>query len=258
MAEPMCVTVEDGIATLTIRGAATRNALSVEVLDALLDALASLKANPNARVVIITGEGDKVFSSGGDLREMPVGSALEMHAGHARFMDLFRALSTLGKPTIARVAGHALAGGLGLILACDMAIAADDVYVGLPEIQVGLFPMMVMALLFRHVGRKHGMEMILSGRRVGADEAVHMGMLNRAVPRAALDEAVSELALRVGGYSPAILALGRNAFHQMEDMDLWTALDYLRGQLTLNTLTEDAAEGTQAFLEKRQPQWKGR
>ena len=144
------------------------------------------------------------------------------------------------------------------MLACDLAIATDDASFGTPEIKVGLFPYMIMALIFRHVGRKRGLEMVLTGDRLPASEAAEIGLINRAVPRAQLDGEVAALAAKISAKSPAILRLGKQAFHTMADMPMDEALEYLRGMLLVNTLTEDAAEGIMAFLSKRDPVWKGR
>lgn len=249
---------DDGIATITINRPDKRNALNTAVLDALIEAFETVRDDEDARVVVLTGAGDKAFSAGGDLGSMPSGGMLGMHQDRGRFIDVIEVMAKLGKPIIARVNGHALGGGFGLLLACDLAIAAEDALLGTPEIRVGLFPMMIMALIFRNVGRKKGMELMLMGKRIPAGEAEQLGMLNRVVDNDDLDEAVAEMAGRIAGFSPAILKLGRDAFYHSADMDLWSALEYLRSQLTLNTMTEDAAEGVMAFLQKRDPKWKGR
>jgi enoyl-CoA hydratase/carnithine racemase len=181
-----------------------------------------------------------------------------MHGDRRGFLTLFRAMREVGKPIIARVQGHCLAGGLGLMVACDLAVAGERATFGTPEIKRGLFPMMIMALIFRNVGRKKGMELILTGERIDAHEAERIGLINRVVADDELDQAVLELASRIASYSPAILKLGRDAFYAQDDLPLEKALDYLHTQLTLNTMTEDAAEGVMAFFQKREPQWKGR
>jgi len=159
---------------------------------------------------------------------------------------------------VARVNGHALGGGLGLVLACDLAVAVDAAELGTPEIDVGLFPMMVLAWLQRHVGRKRALELLLTGDRLKADEALRWGLLNRVVPRGELDATTRALAARVAGKSRAVLALGKSSFRTAEDLALPQAMEFLAGQLTLNLGTEDAAEGISAFLERRPPLWKDR
>jgi enoyl-CoA hydratase/carnithine racemase len=173
-------------------------------------------------------------------------------------IDARRAHKVRDQPTVARVNGHALGGGLGLVLACDLAVAVDSAELGTPEIDVGLFPMMVLAWLQRHVGRKRALELILTGDRLKAEDSLRWGLVNRVVPRAELDAATRALASKVAGKSRAILALGKSSFRDAEDMPLPQAMDFLAGQLSLNLGAEDAAEGIAAFLERRPPRWKDR
>jgi len=182
----------------------------------------------------------------------------ERHHDRRTFADLFRRLNRLGKPVIARVRGHCLAGGFGLAIGCDLVVASDDSSFGTPEVRRGLMPMMIMATIFRNVGRKKGMELLLTGERISAAEAERLGLINYAVPAAELDAKVDELARRVASMSPAVVRLGRDAFYAMSDMSFDQALEYLQAMLTVNLGTEDAAEGVRAFLEKREPVWKGR
>jgi len=250
---------EGGQALLTIDRPKARNALSPQVLDGLMAALDRAEADPAARVVVLTGAGEKVFCAGGDLGQMGgEGGFLATHDGRRAYARLLLRLQDIRKPTVARVNGHALAGGLGLVLACDLAVAAEHAEVGTPEIDVGLFPMMMMALLQRHLGRKRALEMVLTGERLPAREALSLGLLNRVVPAAELDTTVGALAGKLAGKSQAVLALGRRAFFTAEDMPLPAALEYLASQLSLNVLTEDAAEGVTAFIEKRPPKWNDR
>lgn len=251
--------VEGGQALLTIDRPKARNALSPEVLQGLMAALDRAEADPAARVVVLTGAGEKVFCAGGDLGQLGgEGGFLATHDGRRAYGRLLLRLQDLRKPTVARVNGHALAGGLGLVLACDLAVAVEHAEVGTPEINVGLFPMMMMALLQRHLGRKRALEMVLTGERMSAREALSLGLLNRAVPAAELDMTVGVLAGKLADKSQAVLALGRRAFFTAEDLPLPAALEYLASQLSLNVLTEDAAEGVSAFIEKRPPKWNDR
>ncbi|HEX8440613.1 enoyl-CoA hydratase/isomerase family protein [Archangium sp.] len=250
---------EGGQALLTIDRPKARNALSPEVLQGLLAALDRAEADPAVRVVVLTGAGEKVFCAGGDLGQLGgEGGFLATHEGRRVYGRLLQRLQDLRKPTVARVNGHALAGGLGLVLACDLAVAAEHAELGTPEIDVGLFPMMMMALLQRHLGRKRALEMVLTGERLPAREALALGLLNRVVPAAELDATVAGLAGKLAGKSQAVLALGRRAFFTAEDMPLPAALEYLASQLSLNVLAEDAAEGVTAFIEKRPPKWNDR
>ncbi len=166
-------------------------------------------------------------------------------------VQLFAAFRELGKPIIARVAGHALGGGLGLAVSCDIAIAADDVKLGTPEINVGLWPMMIMAVLHRNVGPKQAFKLYYTGQLVGAPEAVRLGLLTEALPRAALDPRVDELAGQIAAKSPAALRLGRTAFFESESLPLHEQLSYLRDQLAVLAATDDAREGIAAFLDRR-------
>ena len=253
--------VDGAVATITIDRPKRRNALNELVLGQLIAAFQTAKSDDAVRVVVLTGAGDRAFSAGGDLAPggaMGGGGVLAMHWGRGRFADALLAIRGLGKPVVARVNGAALGGGFGLLLACDLAVAADDVKIGCPEINVGLFPMMIMALIFRNVPRKLGVEMMLTGRRLTGQAAVDAGILNYAVPRAELDARVAELVGSLATKSPAILRLGLESFHAMSDMTMEQALSYLQSQLTLNTLTEDAAVGVMAFLQEKTPDWKGR
>ncbi len=248
----------DGIRTITIDRENRRNALNSAVLDGLKAAFAEAKADPEVRVVVLTGAGDRAFSAGGDLAPGGAmgGGALAMHWDRAGFVETLLAMRDLGKPIVGRINGHALGGGFGLLLACDIAIGRDDAKLGCPEIDVGLFPMMIMALIFRNVPRKVGMELILTGRKLLGAEAVQHGILNRAVPADELDGAVAEMAGNLASKSAAILKLGLSAFHSMSDLGYEDALRHLHTQLTINTLAVDAGEGIMAFLQKRAPQWK--
>lgn len=266
---PVRSQVEDGQALLTIDRPGARNALSPEVVQALRAALARAEADPAVRVVVLTGAGDRVFSAGGDLgalppapappvQAQPEGGFLAGHAPRREYGALLEALAGSPLPTVARVNGHALGGGLGLVLACDLAVAVDSAELGTPEIDVGLFPMMALAWLQRHVGRKRALELILTGDRLKAEDSLRWGLVNRVVPRAELDAATRALASKVAGKSRAILALGKSSFRDAEDMSLPQAMDFLAGQLSLNLGAEDAAEGIAAFLERRPPRWKDR
>jgi len=251
--------LEDGIALLTINRESRRNALNMDVLSELIAHLTDIKSDEHARVVVLTGAGEKAFCAGGDLSPgQASGGMLAMHHQRQQFVELFHTLRHLGKPVIARVNGHCLAGGLGLMLGCDLAIASDNATFGTPEIKVGLWPMMIMSVIFRTIGRRRAMEMILTGERMDAQEAKDIGLINHVVPVDELDNAVAELAKKLAGFSPAILRLGRDAFYAQEDMPMDKALPFLQSQLTLNTLAEDAAEGIMAFFGKRKPEWKGR
>lgn len=258
---PAVLYARDGaVARITLNRPESRNALSGEVMAGLREAFGRARADAEARVVVLTGAGDRAFCAGGDLG----GSSFqgkgfaERHHDRGDFADLFRILAGLGKPVIARVRGYCLAGGFGLALGCDLVVASEDSSFGTPEVKRGLFPMMIMATIFRNVGRKKGMELLLTGERISAREAERLGLINHAVPADALDAKVDELAAKIASLSPAVLRLGRDAFYTMADMEFDAALHYLQGMLTINVGTEDAIEGVRAFLEKREPVWKGK
>jgi enoyl-CoA hydratase/carnithine racemase len=250
--------VEAGTARLTIDREPARNALSPSVIQALTEGLRAADQDPLVRAIVLTGAGTRVFCAGGDLSGLSGDGFLAAHDGRRAYGALLQALSQVNKPTIARVNGHALAGGLGLVLACDLAVASADAGFGTPEIDRGLFPMMVTALLQRHLGRKRALELVLSGDRLTAAQALEWGLLNKVVPADQLDAATAALAAKVGGKSLAILSLGRRSFFTAEDLPLAQAVEYLAAQLSLNVLTEDAAEGVTAFLEKRPAKWTDR
>lgn len=251
--------VADGAAVLTIDRPKARNALSAQAMSELEEGLSRAEAEAQARVIVLTGAGEKSFCSGADLTLMAGGEGfLGGHEARRRYGLLLQRLQGASKPTLARVNGYALAGGLGLLLACDVAVASETAELGLPEVEVGLFPMQVIALLQRHVGRKRALELVMSGERLSAKQALEWGLVNRVVPAAELDREVRALTEKLGGKSQAVLALGRRAYFTAEDLPLAQAVEYLASQLSLNVLAEDAAEGVSAFLEKRRPQWKDR
>jgi enoyl-CoA hydratase len=249
-------------ARITLNRPDRRNPLGPSTIGELLHALKTAKDDDAVRVVVITGAG-KVFSAGGDLSSMGKGGTpLESGADEFRlpgtFVDLNLALTRLGKPSIAMVNGHALAGGLGLVVACDLAIAAEDAQLGTPEINVGLWPMMITATIFRNVNRKRGLELLVTGDKISAAQAAEMGLVTRAVPKDRLEAEVDALVEKLAGKSPLVMKMGMEAFHQVQDMELEPALRWLEGQLAAVLATEDAREGLSAFLEKRPPAWKGR
>lgn len=245
-------------ATLTIDEPERRNPLSTDTMRALRKHVEEALADPEVGVIVITGAGDKAFSAGGDLAGGFVDSPIAGHGARGALADLFRVMRRGGKPTIARVNGHALAGGFGLAAACDIVIAVDDATFGTPEINVGLFPMMITAILQRSMPQKAALELTMTGRRISADEALRLGVVSRVVPRDQLDVTVDEVVEALTSKSPAILQIGRDAFYAVQDMSFDAALDHLQSGLTTVAMSEDAAEGVAAFLEKRPPEWKGR
>ncbi len=253
-------------ALITLNRPERRNPIGPSTIGELLHAIDAAKHDAEVHVVIFTGAG-KVFSAGGDLGSMaeagssggtPLQSAAETFRLPGTFVDLNLALAHLGKPSIAKVNGHALAGGLGLVVACDLAVAADDAQLGTPEINVGLWPMMITATIFRNVNRKAGFELLVTGDKISAARAQEIGLVTRTAPRERLDAEVQMLVDKLLSKSPAIMRLGLQAFHKVQDLELEPALRYLEEQLGAVLQTDDAREGLTAFLEKRPPSWKGR
>jgi enoyl-CoA hydratase len=248
-----------GIATITLNDPDTRNALSAEMLAGLIEAFERARDDEAVRCVVLASSHEKVFSSGANLGgfagDVPL---VHKHFGSERFVELFKLIGALGKPTVCAAGGHVLAGALGIALACDLIVVSEEATFGTPEINVGAFPFMIMALIYRNVPRKKANELLLLGERFSAQEALAAGIVNKVVPAAELDAAVADWAQKLAGKSPVIMRLGKEAMRRQMDMPFEDALDYLRAQLTLALSTEDIVEGVTAFFEKREPQWKGR
>ncbi len=250
---------EGAVVTVVLNRPERRNALTWPMVDRLRGAVADAKADPDVRVLVLTGAGDRAFCAGADLGGMAAGaSELELHDGRGQLARLFEDLWALGKPTIAKVRGACLAGGFGLALACDLVLAAEDATFGTPEVDVGLWPFMATVPLCRSMPPKKALELMLTGRRVGATEADRLGFVTRVVPGDQLDAATAELASALAAKSPTAVRLGRDAFYRAWDASAAEALAALHPLLSVLAGTEDAAEGMAAFAEKRPPTWTGR
>ena len=251
---------EAGVRTIALDDPDKRNALSLELLDDLIGALETARSDPDTRCVVLASTPPKVFCAGGNLAAFgDDASIVDKHLANDRFPLLFKLLGELGKPSICAVGGHALAGGFGLTLACDLILARESATFGTPEINVGIFPFMLMALLYRNLPRKRVNQLMLLGERVSAHEAHELGFVNRVVPDGDdFDAAVMEWADRLASKSPVLMRFGKEAMHRQDGMHYDDALDYLQAQLSLAFATEDAREGLTAFLEKREPSWTGR
>jgi enoyl-CoA hydratase/carnithine racemase len=247
--------VEENVAWFTINREPQRNAISPEAVNLFLKHLDEAETDEDVRVILITGAGDRAFCSGADLAGRAGGKNEGAFHQYAR---LLKRLAGCPKPVVARINGYCLAGGMGFMLACDIVISRNDAKFGTPEVNVGLWPMMIGALIFRNVLRKKAMEMVLLGERFGADQALEMGLITRTVPPEKLDEEVQQVLKTLAGKSPVGLKIGKTAFYGMADMPFEEAVDFLSTKIAEVASTEDAREGITAFLEKRKPVFKGR
>ncbi len=248
----------DGVATITLNNPSRRNAIGPRMVNELLYALDDAIRDANVVAIVLTGEGERAFCAGGDFAQMSGGGDGTDLPPKGDYADLLLALTGAVKPVIARVNGHAMGGGLGLVAASHFAIGVREAKLGTPEIDVGLFPMMIMAVLERVMPRRALLRMMLFGERMSAERAVDVGLLDEAVPRERLDDAVRAIVDTVRQKSPIALRLGLEAMAAQRDLPLEDALPLLRDRLAACLATEDAREGLTAFLEKRPPVWKGR
>lgn len=253
--------VQNQVGRITLNRPQKRNPLSMRTVAELCHLLRQVRDDDSVRVVLLTGAGD-TFCAGGDLSDMgrispPQGDSDGGEQGSG-FADLNLLLCRLGKPTVAMVRGAAMGGGLGLVAACDLALAAESALFGTPEINVGLWPMIISLPLLRCVGRRQALRLMLGGQKVGAAEALRIGLVSEVHPDDALEARTEELARRLASRSSAVMALGLESFNSAQDMDLEPALRYLERQLWAVLATEDATEGIRAFMEKRRPEFKGR
>jgi enoyl-CoA hydratase len=269
----LLIEIENGVASLTLNRPEQRNALSPTLLHALREAFRELQSNPKARVITLTGSGDQVFCAGADLKAAraansaaeaspgkhesgPTRSSGEKSSSRSDFKNLLLEIQNCTKPTVALARGHVMAGGLGLFLACDLALACDDIHFSTPEINVGMFPMMVLGLLLPIVGRKRAIEMAFLGEKVSAKDALSYRMLNHVYSREEFESASREFVQELASKSSAILRIGKNAIHSIENLALKDSLTALESALEQVMKSEDSKEGIRAFIEKRKPQWK--
>jgi enoyl-CoA hydratase/carnithine racemase len=256
--EQVAVSLDEHVATVTLNRPEQRNPLSATMLRDLAAAFRWCQKESEVRVVVLTGAGDRVFCAGADLAgfdsEM---THLDRHRSRSLFVELFTLMAGLGKPIVGRINGHALAGGIGLACACDLLVSTDTATFGTPEINVGIWPMMIQAILSRNLPRKVLLEMEMLGDRWTATQMQGFGVVNRVVPHDLLDSAVKEITDKLAKKSPVAMQLGRDSFYKQQDMEFVAALAYLHSQFTLVTLTDDSKEGIKAFFEKREPDFKG-
>ncbi len=260
MSEDLLFEVREKVAFLTINRENRRNAISQEMVAGFLEGLERARHDPDVRALCITAVGQKVFCSGADLAVTLAkeGEDPAVGRGARSYARLLKEMSHFPKPLVARVNGHCLAGGLGLMMSCDIVIARDDTFFSTPEVNVGIFPMMIGALILRDLPRKKAMDMVLTGRRVSAPEAEEMGLITRSVAPDRLDEAVNETLRLLTSRSPIAYQIGKEAFRAMDDVHFDEGVDALCEALSRVIATEDAREGMAAFMEKREPRFKGK
>jgi enoyl-CoA hydratase/carnithine racemase len=257
--ETILYAAENGVATITLNQPDTRNAFSAELLRDVLAGLYEARDDDDVHVLVLTSSHDRVFSSGANLAGFGADVPLvHKHLGSRQILELFDLLAGFPKPVICAANGHVLAGALGVALACDLIIAKEGAEFGTPEINVGAWPFMVTALLYRNVPRKVANEMMMFGDRISAQRAKEIGIVNEVVAAEKFEATVDEWAAKLATKSPLIMRLGKQANYRSMDMAFADALDYLHSQLTIALSTEDIVEGVTAFFEKREPQWKGR
>ncbi|MGA2129986.1 MAG: enoyl-CoA hydratase-related protein [Xanthobacteraceae bacterium] len=245
---------------LTIDREDRRNALNAAVLNGLRDGIAGAAEEPGIRAVVITGAGDRAFCAGGDMKPDADGDPFRIDPAERDnpVVRLFHTIIDAPVPVIARVNGHALAGGFGLVCACDFAIVAEHARLGTPEVRVGLFPLMILPLMLRTVPRRKLIELCVTGEPISAGEALAHGMINHVVPRAELDAKVDALVASIAAGSPTAISVGRRALATIDGLPVEAALEYAQRVLPQLAQTEDAREGFRAFNEKRAPVWPGR
>ncbi|MCW2654217.1 MAG: hypothetical protein QOE41_1189 [Mycobacterium sp.] len=244
-------------AYVTLNDPERRNALSDALLDQLIELLQRAASDPRARVIVLTSSHPRIFSSGGNLDAFADDRAtIAKYAGLARFPTLYRTLTAIDKPIVCAANGDVLAGALGIALACDLVIAKESIRLGCPEINVGAFPFMISALIFRATGRLVANELMMTGRLISAAEAAASGLVNKVVPDAEFDDALRRWVADIASKSPLLLGMGKRALAATRDLPLESALDYLQAQLALAFTTDDLAEGVLAFKEKRSARWR--
>ena len=236
-----------------------RNALNRDVVTSIGAGIAAAEADPDCRAIVLTGAGDAAFCAGADLSGGPGGGfQIDFSDPRNPFVTLFKQMDACRLPIVARVNGHVMAGGMGLLCACDMAVAADHVRLGTPETRVGVYPMMILGLMLRILPRRKLVEMCITGEPLGAAEALQLNLVNHVVPAAELDAKTDWLLARIVDKSPTAVRLGKMGLKAMQDMSLDQAFDYAQVMISVMASTDDAREGRAAFVDKRPPLWTGR
>lgn len=255
--EFLLVETGQAVARVTLNHPARRNALSLALMQELTHALGAVSQAPETRAVILAANGP-AFSAGHDLRELVERSVSEYRQVFEACVTLMNTLQAIPQPVIAEVQGIATAAGCQLVAACDLAVAAEAATFATPGVRIGLFCSTPMVALTRAIGRKRALEMLLTGTPINAQTAADWGLLNRVVPAAQLREATEQLAAQIAEASSLTVGLGKQAFYTQLELDQAKAYAYTKEVMSLNALADDAQEGMNAFLGKRQPCWKGR
>lgn len=260
MSELVIVEKRGAVQWISINRPDRRNALNEEVVRSIGRGVAAAVADAEVRAIVLTGIGEQAFCAGADLQKNAQGGAFAVDFSKPKhyIVDLFKALQECPLPLIARVNGHALAGGFGLLCGCDMAIGVDSARFGTPESKIGVTPMMILPYMLRVLPHRKLMEMCITGEQFSAADMLEMGVLNYVVPREELDAKLDWLLARVIDKSPTAVKLGKQAFNAMRDMSLRESLEYAQIMVPVMASTADAAEGMAAFQEKRSPQWPGK
>lgn len=245
---------------ITINRPERRNAINAEVIASISAAIVAAPARNEIRAIVLTGAGDRAFCAGGDLAPNAEGVPFTSDPAHPRHYvaELFKAMEDCDLPIVARVNGHALAGGLGLLCACDLAVTVSTATFGTPETKIGLFPMMILPHMLRVLPRRRLLELCITGEGIDAAEAKAIGLVNHVAEPGELDVKLDWLLERIVTRSPSAIRLGKMAFHAMQDMGLREGLDYAQLMLPTMAQTQDAREGLRAFQDKRPPVWTGR
>lgn len=259
MSEDVLIEQRGPVQWITINREERRNAMNAHVIERIAEGVAQAVAGGEARAIVLTGAGEKAFCAGADLAKNVEGFAFDVDFSRPKhyIVQLFKQFNECPLPIIARVNGHVMAGGFGLLSACDMAIAADDIRIGTPESKIGLTPMMILPYMIRLIPPRKLQEMCITGEQFSAAEALEWGVFNYVVPRAELDEKLEWFLQRIVTKSPTAIRLGKQAFNATRDMSLPQALDYAQAMVPVMSSTKDAAEGLAAFQEKRAPEWTG-
>ncbi|WP_420466125.1 enoyl-CoA hydratase-related protein [Panacagrimonas sp.] len=259
MTEPVLVERRNGVQWITLNRPERRNAINQDVIRRIGEGIGDAVADRDCRAIVLTGAGDKAFCAGGDLQKNADGNPFGVDYSRPQhyMVELFKRIQDCTLPIVARVNGHALAGGFGLLCACDMAVAADDIRIGAPESRIGMTPMTILPYMLRVIPARRLQEICITGESFCAQDGLDWGILNYVVPRAQLDGKLDWLLARVTGGSPTAVRLGKQTFNAMRDMSLRDALEYSQAMFAAMASTADALEGRASFIEKRAPNYAG-